>query len=323
MTVTTTANSISYAGNGTTTAFAFPYIFFAPTDLVVTLFNVAGNAYINPPPALNGIQPNDYTVSGVVTHGEYASGGTVTFNSAPSTGWTVSLVRIIPAIQTVTLIDNTKFPADTVNTEFDYLTILSQQSLAAPAPPVAGPITQVVAGIGLSGGGTSGVVTLNLKPDAPGVVPIGAIVDFAGSVAPANWLLCQGQSLATAGTYGVLFTAIGYTYGGSGANFNLPNLGGRVTAGKEVTATRLTTAGAGIDGATLGAAGGEQTHVLTIAELASHAHAIGSNVVVQSGANYQVPANGPLSFDTQLQGGDAAHQNTQPTMIMNKIIRFA
>jgi hypothetical protein len=36
MTVTTTANSISYAGNGTTTMFAFPYIFFVPSDLVVT-----------------------------------------------------------------------------------------------------------------------------------------------------------------------------------------------------------------------------------------------------------------------------------------------
>ena len=98
------------------------------------------------------------------------------------------------------------------------------------------------------------------SPAASGTtVPPGAIMDFAGAAAPSGWLLCQGQSLSTT-TYAALFAAIGYLYGGSGANFNVPDLGGRVTAGKETTATRLTTAGAGIDGATLGAAGGTQTH---------------------------------------------------------------
>jgi hypothetical protein len=127
MTVTTTANSILYAGNDTVKAFAFPYIFFAPTDLHVTLVDAAG-ANVTPPPVLNGAATYDYTVTGVVTHGEYASGGTVTFVTAPPAGYTVSLVRAVPALQTVTLIDNTKFPADTVNTEFDKLTVLAQQS---------------------------------------------------------------------------------------------------------------------------------------------------------------------------------------------------
>jgi microcystin-dependent protein len=340
MTVTTTANSISYAGNGVTTSYSFPYIFFAPTDLVVTLFDVAANAYINPPPVLNGPAANDYTVTGVVTDGEYASGGSVTFNTAPITGWTVSLVRIVPAIQTVTLIDNTKFPAATINTEFDYLTVLAQQSITT-APPVAGPLTGVVAGIGLSGGGTSGIVTLNLKPDAPGVVPIGGIVDFAGSVAPANWLLCQGQSLATAGTYGVLFTTIGYTYGGSGANFNLPDLRGRVTAGKEATPTRLTTAGSGIDGSVLGAVGGNQNmgqhaHVIT-----THRHQglYGGNTVANASAanvyGYLTTAGTGNAVSNSNETGDSsttpntgtfgagASGNVQPTLIMNKIIRFA
>jgi microcystin-dependent protein len=316
MTVTTTANSISYAGNGVTTAFAFPYIFFAPGNLVVTLFNVAANAYINPPPVLDGPATWDYTVTGVVTDGEYASGGTVTFNTAPLTGYTVSLVRVVPAIQLVTLLDNTKFPAATINTEFDYLTVLAQQQLAAGPPPVAGPITEVVAGIGLSGGGTSGVVTLNLEPNAPGVVPIGAIVDFAGSVAPANWLLCEGQSLATAGTYGVLFTAIGYTYGGAGANFNLPDLRGRVTAGKEITETRLTAAGSGITGSTLGSAGGDEN---------MHAHFHSYNTTGGSGAAQFSFAAGPsefAAFATSTTGTGGA-QNVQPTMVLNKIIRFA
>jgi len=128
MTVTTTANSITYAGNGTTTAYSFPYIFFAPTDLVVTLIDTATNVAVMPPSVLNGGATYDYTVTGDITGGEYASGATVTFNTAPLGSHTVLLVRAVPATQTVTLIDNTKFPADTINTEFDKLTILAQQS---------------------------------------------------------------------------------------------------------------------------------------------------------------------------------------------------
>ena len=147
----------------------------------------------------------------------------------------------------------------------------------------------------------------------------GVIVDFAGSTAPAGWLLCQGQSVTVA-AYPALHAAIGYQFGGSGLNFNVPDLGGRVTAGKEATATRLTTAGAGIDGATLGAAGGTQTHVLTVAQLASHSHdiyVIGATSGLSGGSNFNLSA----TTTSGAAGGNAAHQNTQPTMIINKIIK--
>jgi len=62
--------------------------------------------------------------------------------------------------------------------------------------------------------------------------PAGAVIAFAGSSTPTGWLLCAGQSLLTA-SYAALFGAIGYTYGGSGANFSLPDLRGRVVAGKD------------------------------------------------------------------------------------------
>jgi microcystin-dependent protein len=62
--------------------------------------------------------------------------------------------------------------------------------------------------------------------------PAGAVIAFAGSSTPTGWLLCAGQSLPTA-SYTALFGAIGYTYGGSGANFSLPDLRGRVVAGKD------------------------------------------------------------------------------------------
>jgi microcystin-dependent protein len=93
----------------------------------------------------------------------------------------------------------------------------------------------------------------------------GVVVDFAGSSAPSGYLLCDGTSYATA-TYPSLFAAIGYTWGGSGANFNVPDLRSRVTVGAG--------AGAGLTARTLAAAGGEENHVLTTAELAGHTHGV-------------------------------------------------
>lgn len=57
-------------------------------------------------------------------------------------------------------------------------------------------------------------------------LPAGSMVDFAGTSAPAGWLMCDGRSLPTA-SYPDLFAALSYSYGGSGANFNLPDFRGR------------------------------------------------------------------------------------------------
>jgi microcystin-dependent protein len=43
-----------------------------------------------------------------------------------------------------------------------------------------------------------------------------------------GWILAQGQSLSTS-AYPELFAAVGYSYGGSGANFNIPNMQNRYT----------------------------------------------------------------------------------------------
>ena len=59
-----------------------------------------------------------------------------------------------------------------------------------------------------------------------GSFPAGAVVYFAMPTAPSGWLFCNGASVSTT-TYASLFAAIGYTYGGAGGNFNLPNLNGQ------------------------------------------------------------------------------------------------
>lgn len=71
--------------------------------------------------------------------------------------------------------------------------------------------------------------------------PVGSMQMFAGSAAPFGYLLCQGQTVSKA-SYPALYGVIGYTYGGSGDNFKLPDFRGvfprGFDAGRGVDANR-------------------------------------------------------------------------------------
>lgn len=125
MTLSTTQARYQYAGNGVTTSFSFPAVFIAPADIAVDLRDAAGAAY---GPVLNGARAYDYTISGALdaTTGEYLSGANFVFNNAPPSGYRVTLYRAPAMTQSVKLSAGGSFPADTVNTEFDKLTMLSQ-----------------------------------------------------------------------------------------------------------------------------------------------------------------------------------------------------
>ena len=76
-----------------------------------------------------------------------------------------------------------------------------------------------------------------------------------------EWMLLNGASLSTT-TYPGLFSLFGYSYGGSGSSFHLPDLtNGRLPITKGLT-----------NFITLGATGGEINHTLTTTEIASHTH---------------------------------------------------
>lgn len=160
-----------------------------------------------------------------------------------------------------------------------------------------------------------------------GMAPTGVVLPFAGASAPTGWLLCYGQTVSRT-TYADLFAALGTTYGtGDGSTtFGLPDLRGRVAGGKDnmggSAASRLTTGGAGVDGATLGAAGGAQTHTLTTGQLPSHTHGINTGDTSPGGGPLVYRATSGLAGqNTGSAGSDQAHNNTQPTIVLNYIVK--
>ena len=174
-----------------------------------------------------------------------------------------------------------------------------------------------------------GAVT-SAKLDAAAVsvlMPTGSIMSFAGSSAPTGYLLCDGAAISRS-TYSTLFGVLATTYGsGDGSStFNIPDLRGRVIAGQDdmggVSANRLTGLTGGVDGDVLGGSGGAETHTLSIAQMPAHTHSLQNGVGIKtnsfdSGTHVASDASG----NTGSTGGGGAHNNVQPTIILNYIIK--
>ena len=109
--VQTTAYAISYTGNGTTTAFSFPYSYASSAHLVVTV------------DAVTKTLGTDYTVSDAGP----ASTCTVTFTTAPAASTVVLITRVTALTQLVDYVDNDNFPAETHEKAIDKLTLAIQE----------------------------------------------------------------------------------------------------------------------------------------------------------------------------------------------------
>lgn len=116
MTVSSTTTKVSYAGNGSTTAFSAPFYFILASDLKVTLRSATGSETVK-------TLTTDYTVSGAGV----SSGGTVTMLSPPVTGETLVIQRNVPLTQEVDYQANDPFPANTHEQALDKLTMETQQ----------------------------------------------------------------------------------------------------------------------------------------------------------------------------------------------------
>lgn len=181
------------------------------------------------------------------------------------------------------------------------------------------------------------------------LIPTGTILAFGAETLPSEysnyWLLCDGRAVSRT-TYSRLFAVIGTSFGsGNGSTtFNLPDLRGRVPAGLDdiggTAANRLTTAGSGINGLLIGAAGGTQNVTLNQNQIPSHRHLMvnmvddGSDPIQDNeyvsyqkttgeDSDYQIVGNNsqPTRGLTSAVGGGQAHNNVQPTLIVNYIIK--
>ena len=147
--------------------------------------------------------------------------------------------------------------------------------------------------------------------------PAGLVSAYAGSAAPAGYLLCDGGDYVQS-AYPDLYAAIGTTYGSgsSGGRFNVPNLCGRIIAGYDNYQSEFTP---------LGKQAGETTHALTAAENGPHTHNASDFLASNpSGATpAQINLGGSAYGFKQMSssGGGTPHNNMPPYAVLNWIIK--
>ena len=118
MTLSTTLNRSSTAGDGVVTVFTFSPKFFANNDLTVIL--VTDSTGVETTQTIT----THYTVAGAGN----SNGGTVTMLTAPAVGETLVIIRAEQFTQGLDLVENDPFPSDLVEQQLDILTMLTQQN---------------------------------------------------------------------------------------------------------------------------------------------------------------------------------------------------
>lgn len=160
------------------------------------------------------------------------------------------------------------FSVQAVDTTQDTLTLVNQNYPGSQTPGTLIPAGQPVSATGPRG------PTGAIGPDGPpgpqgpsGSVPTGLMMPYGAPTPPPGWLACDGRAVSRT-QYPALFSIISVNWGaGDGAStFNVPDLRGRTPIGIGTAASGTVY--------TLAATGGEEKHLLLLAELANHVHAL-------------------------------------------------
>ena len=158
---------------------------------------------------------------------------------------------------------------------------------------------------------------------------IGQIAFVAFNFAPVGWLECNGQTLTISSNI-ALFSLLGTTYGGDGiSTFALPDMRGRTVVSDGQ--------GAGLSTYTQGQTGGQESVILTTAQIPAHSHSI--NAVIAEGNDASPTGNLPantkildkeysnLTGNTAMNpnmvnmtGGNQPHENRPPFITLKCII---
>jgi hypothetical protein len=135
MTVSSSTNRVSYAGNGSTTVFPYTYKIFDQDDLTVILRAANGTETVQ-------TITSQYTVSGVGN----AGGGNVTMLTAPASGTTLVILREQDLVQGLDIVPNDPFPADSLEGALDRLTFMVQQHEETLGRTIKASRTNTIAG---------------------------------------------------------------------------------------------------------------------------------------------------------------------------------
>lgn len=138
---------------------------------------------------------------------------------------------------------------------------------------------------------------------------IGTVVVFATLEPPAGVLACDGATYARV-DYPALYAALDPWFIIDADNFKVPDLRGRTVVGVGQ--------GVGLTNRVIAEVGGEETHVLTTAEMPSHSHTVndpGINII-QEGAPDLALSDPGMPTQTGNTGGGQAHENMQPFLAL-------
>ncbi len=156
---------------------------------------------------------------------------------------------------------------------------------------------------------------------------IGEVVCYASTTNPdpIHWIRCDGSSWLRT-DYPDLFAVIGTTFGAvDGTHFNVPDLQGRSIVGEG--------SGSGLTPRAEGDTFGEESHVLTVAELASHNHvdsghthaeSVAAPTAIAIGVGVPAPSALPTVGFTGTgfagignTGSDNPHNNEPPSVVIS------
>lgn len=146
----------------------------------------------------------------------------------------------------------------------------------------------------------------------------GDIFFSASSAARTGAVACDGTHYNSVAdpSYANLYAKIGTLFGGTGpSDFAVPDLRGRVALGADPTGAHMPTLHPAVAGA-----GGEETHALTVAELAAHTHPASGGAFYDrhdaGGLNAEPVGSGTdrisATANTGSSGNGNAHNNVQP-----------
>jgi hypothetical protein len=311
MTISSLNTRVDYVGDGTSTVFAVPFQFFLPSDLTV----IRRDSTTGAETVL--VLATDYTVTG----GDNAL-GTVTLSTAALSGTSLVILRDTLRVQETDYVDYDPFPAESHEKALDRLTMQTQELAREVERRLAlrrtDPITQALLPtkesranrlLGFDGDGAPIAVALDesgsvivdndtiiaiLNNYLNDLFPVGMVILWAGSVASisSGWALCDG----TNGTPDLRNRFVV----GAGSTYSVGGTGGAVSG-------TTSTAGAHTHGGATGST------ALTTAQMPTHFHSLGSNVVSLTGSGGQITGSGTFSngaLNTQNEGSGEAHNHT-------------